>query len=234
LAHTLTNLSTYITNPVQDLQHVSCLTSLTRLQLSINFAQASQPGLLDQMTAQITQITGLKALQLYDFPHSFTKSMSHGLPNLQELVSNGFGPVLDGQHCTQLTSLAAEGTLTQSHLPAGQMCCLKQLSLIISSGCTLSNLSDALRLSFLAFVDRCPSNLIDVQSISSSTSTNSSSAGPWPPLPSLYSLRIGDMPCAPPVIACIPRKCLCLASNTSQAFAQRFCQDGGGWPGMEV
>ncbi len=35
----------------------------------------------------------------------------------------------------------------------------------------------------------------------SSASSDSSSAGPWPPLmPSLYSLSIGDMPCAPPAV----------------------------------
>ncbi len=209
LAHTLTSLYTYITNPVQDLQHVSCLTSLTRLQLSINFAQASQPGLLDHMTAQIAQITGLKALQLYDFPHSFTKSMSHGLPNLQELVSNGVGPVLDVQHCTQLTSLTvADGAditgLKQVHLPAGQTCCLEQLSVDIFSeegaGYTLSNLDDALKLSSLAFRGSYPCNLLNVQNISSASS-GSSSAGPWPPLMhSLHRLSIIEMPCAPPAV----------------------------------
>ncbi len=197
LAHTLTSLSTHITNPLQDLQHVSCLTSMTRLQLSIDFPQASQPGALDQMTAQITQITGLKALRLYNFPHSSAKSMSLGLSNLQELESAGFGPVLDVQHCTQLTCLDGEGSLKQVYLPAGQLCCLEQLSLNITSGCTLFNLGDALRLSSLAFIKQCP---IDVQRVSSSTFTNSSSAGSWPLLPSLHSLRIGVMRCAPPAI----------------------------------
>ena len=190
LAHTLTSLSTHITNPLEDLQHVSCLTSMTRLQLSINFPQASQPGALDQMTAQITQITGLKALRLYNFPHSSAKSMSLGLSNLQELESAGFGPVLDVQHCTQLTCLDGEGSLKQVYLPAGQLCCLEQLSLNITSGCTLFNLGDALRLSSLTFIKQCP---IDVQRVSSSTFTNSSSAGSWPLLPSLHSLRIGVM-----------------------------------------
>jgi len=115
------------------------------------------------MTAQIAQITGLKALQLYDFPHSFTKSMSHGLPNLQELVSNGVGPVLDVQHCTQLTSLTvADGAditgLKQVHLPAGQTCCLEQLSVDIFSeegaGYTLSNLDVPSSCPLLLFVDR--------------------------------------------------------------------------------
>ncbi len=134
---------------------------------------------------------------MHDFPHSSTNSISHGLPNLQELVSRGFGPVLDVQHCTQLTRLAGEGDLEQVNLPAGQMCCLEQLSLNISSGCTISNLGDALRLSSLTFVDQLPSNLINAQT---STSTSSISAGAWPPLPLLYSLRIGLMPCAPPVV----------------------------------
>ena len=205
LAYSLTSLTTHITNPLQDLQHVPSLTSLTRLQLSLNSAKASQLAALDQMTAQITQITGLKALRMHDFPHSSTNSISQGLPNLQELVLRGFGPVLDVQHCTQLTSLTvADDTdvsgLRQVDLPVEQTCCLEKLSLRISSGCALSNLGDALRLSSLAFYDHCPSNLIKLSSISSSTSTNSSFAGPWPPLPSLYSLRIGYLPCAPPVV----------------------------------
>ena len=168
LASTLTSLSTRITKPCQDLQHASCLTSLTRLQLSIGAVEASQPEALDQMTAQITQITRLKALQLKSFPHSFTKSVSRGLPSSQELVSDGFGPVLDVQHCTQLTSLTvADGAditgLKQVHLPAGQTCCLEQLSVDIFSGegagYTLSNLGNALKLSSLAFCGSYPCNL---------------------------------------------------------------------------
>ncbi len=209
LASTLTSLSTRITKPCQDLQHTSCLTSLTRLQLSVGSVEASQPEALDQMTAQITQITRLKALHLQSFPHSFIKSVSHGLPNLQELVSDGFGPVLDVQHCTQLTSLTvvdgADVTgLKQLHLPAGQTCCLEQLSLDIFSeegaGYTLSNLGNALKLSSLAFCGSYPCNLTNVQN-SSSASLDSSSAEAWPPLmPSLHRLSIDDMPCAPPAV----------------------------------
>jgi len=161
------------------------------------------------MTSQITQISGLKALQLRDFPHSFTNAVSHGWPKLQELVSNGFGPVLDVQHCTQLTSLTVGDDdvvsgLRQVHLPAGQTCYLEQLSVDIFSeegaGYTLSNLDDALKLSSLAFRGSYPCNLLNVQNISSASS-GSSSAGPWPPLmPSLHRLSIDDMPCAPPAV----------------------------------
>ena len=178
LAHTLTSLAIHIVNPFQDLQYVSCLTSLTRLLVSITSPKASQPGALDQMTAQITQITGLKALQLYGFPHSSTQSISHELPNLRLLITNGFGPILGVQRCTQLRSLfVREGALTQLYLPAGQTCCLV---LNISSGYTLSNLGDAPRLSSLTFVDNCPSNLVNVQT---STSTSSISASAWSSLP---------------------------------------------------
>ena len=164
------------------------------------------------MTAQITQITRLKALHLESFPHSFMKSVSHGLPNLQELVSDGFGPVLDVQHCTQLTSLtvvdvtggADDTGLKQLHLPAGQTCCLEQLILDIFSekgaGYALSNLGNALKLSSLAFCGSYPCNLANVQK-SSSASLDSSSAESWPPLmPSLHRLSIDDMPCAPPAV----------------------------------
>ncbi len=137
MASTLTSLSICVTNLYNDLQHVSCLTNLTRLELSTEYLEASQPEALDQMTAQITQIHGLKALHLLDFPHSFTNSVSHEIPNLQELVSDGFGPVLDVQHCTQLTSLTVGDDvdlsgLRQVHLPAGQVaawssCLLKSI-----------------------------------------------------------------------------------------------------------
>ena len=198
LAHTLTSLAIHIANPFQDLQYASCLTSLKRLLVSITSTKASQPGALDQVTAQITQITGLKTLQLYGFPHSSTQSISHELPNLRVLITNGFGPMLDVQRCTQLRSLfICKGALTQLYLPAGQTCCLEQLVLNISSGYTLSNLGDAPRLSSLTFVDQCPSNLVNVQT---SIATSSISASAWPPLPLLYRLTIGLMPCAPPAV----------------------------------
>ena len=134
LANTLTSLSIHITNLLQDLHHVSFLTNLTQLQLSTSSAQAHKHEALDQMIAQITQTIGLKALRLLGFPHSLTKSVSQGLPNLQLLEANGIGPVVDVQTCTQLTSLfVGEGAITQVHLPAGQMCCLEQLSLNIGS-----------------------------------------------------------------------------------------------------
>ena len=163
------------------------------------------------MNSQITQIPGLKALQLHDFPHSFANSVSHGLPKLQNLISIGFGPVLDVQQCTQLTSLTVAdynnvSGLRQVHLPAGQMCCLEQLSIDIYSeegaGYTLYNLGDALKLSSLAFpyCGSYPCNLTDVQSISSASS-DSSSAGPWPlVMPSLQRLSILEMPCVPPAV----------------------------------
>lgn len=206
LASSLTSLSTCVTSPLQDLQHVSCLTNMTQLHLSIS-SPTPQPEVLDQMATQITQVPGLKALQLLGFPHSFANSVSHGLPQLQNLESNGRGPVLDVQHCTQLTSLTVAdynnvSRLRQVHLPARQTCCLKQLSIEIFSkegaGYTLSHLGGALRLTSLAFVGSYPCNLINVQNISSASS-DCSSAGPWPPLlPSLQRLSILVMPCAPP------------------------------------
>ena len=180
---------------------------MTQLQLSIS-VPTPQPEALDQLTLQITQIPSLKALQLLHLPPGFANSVSHGLPNLQKLVLNGFGPVLDVQHCTQLTSLAVADCkdvsgLRQVHLPAGQTCCLEQLSIKVfkeGAGYTLSHLGSAFRLTSLAFCGLYPCNLIDVQNISSS-SFDSSSAGPWPPLmPSLQRLSILEMPCNPPVV----------------------------------
>lgn len=182
---------------------------MTQLSLSIYRVPTLQPEAMDQMTSQIMQIPGVKALHLLDFPHSFANSVSHRLPKLQRLETNGFGPVLDVQYCTQLTSLtvAARNTanrLKQVHLPAGQTCCLEQLSIKVfleeGAGYTLSNLGDALRLSSLAFCGSFPCNLMSVPN-GGSASLDSSSAGPWPPLmPSLYRLRIDNMPCAPPAV----------------------------------
>jgi len=181
---------------------------MTQLHLSIS-SPTPQPEVMDQMAKQIMQIPGLKALQLLGFPHSFANSVSHGLPQLQNLESNGCGPVLDVQQCTQLNSLTVAdynyvSRLRQVHLPARQTCCLEQLSIEIFSedgaGYTLSHLGSALRLTSLAFVRSYPCNLINVQNISSASS-DSRSAGPWPPLmPSLQRLSILEMPCAPPAV----------------------------------
>ena len=120
----LSDLSVWVASDTKHLPNIGSFTNLASVHLSGLRDQKGQHLPMLSYTAQLTQLTQLRCLSLYD-PDSVSASLT-GMPSQRDLsVGNWPGPVCDLSQATQLTrvTITAERgqTCASLILPAGRI-----------------------------------------------------------------------------------------------------------------